>query len=114
MDDTGLLGRIWSFLSVQLAAWAIFCLNVVAWLKVRNERLRDISTEKANDWDRVRAERDRYHELLVKCQRERNEYMARAVKAEATLDGLGEARQEAQRIVSAEREKQRGNGGDNA
>lgn len=94
LDEGGLLNRLWSFMSVQLAAWAIFLLNVVAWFKVRNERLRDVASEKGEDWVRVRDERDRYHTLLVKCQNDCNEWMGRAVKAEATLQGWGEVRQQ--------------------
>lgn len=105
-----MLGRLWSFLSVQMAAWAIFLLNVVAWFKVRNERLRDVATEKGEDWERVRDERDRYHELLVKCQADRTEWMGRAVKAEATLQGWGEARQRMAVEDATKRAGKRGKG----
>jgi hypothetical protein len=90
-----LVARDWlgSFFSWQLAAWSAFLLNVVAVLKIRNERKRDINVEKADDWQRLRIERDRYHELLIKCQVERADWMRRAVTAEATLQGFGEWRQ---------------------
>jgi hypothetical protein len=125
VGDDGLLGKIFS---AAAGVWALVAMAAVAlfksWPHIMgrfNERYRDVAAEKAGDWERIRHERDvaREERDLVRdrwaqCEADKNMWMARAVKAEATLDGLGEARQEAQRIVSAEREKQRGNGGDNA
>jgi uncharacterized protein YlxW (UPF0749 family) len=118
-----------NFFSWQLAAWATFCLNVVAIFKIRNERLRDTANEKSGDWSRLRDEIKRLDErcdhLLTRCDhlqsevdacREREgEWMSRAISAEAALLGEGEARQTAQRIVSADRQesatrKDKGNG----
>lgn len=73
-----------------------------------NERQRDIASEKAGDWERIRAERDnafaerdRIHALWIKCEEENVALLSRAITAEATLLGLGNARQrEAERIAT--------------
>ena len=121
MDD-GLFDKLFS---VASAIWALVCVNSLAlykgWPAIMarlNERRRDVAAEKAGDWDRIRSERDVAREerdlvrdRLADCERDRLEWMARAVKAEATLQGWGEGRQRlaieeaAKRIVS-------GNGGD--
>lgn len=113
MVDGELLGKI---LSWPVAAWATFCLVAVHYLRARNERLRDMETEKNGDWKRLHAEivrcTDRIVALEIRCDhlqkevdecREREgEWMRRAIAAEAASEGIGEARQEAQRIVSTE------------
>lgn len=79
-----------------------------------NERLRDKEAEKAGDWSRLRAEIVRLDERCDHLQREvdecrdrEGEWMQRAIAAEAALLGKGEAKQEAQRIISAERQADR-------
>lgn len=115
--DEGLLARIFS---IHAAAWAAACAFFVHLYRSRNERLRDISSEKAGDWDRIRSERDvaREERDLVRdrwaeCEEQRIEWMGRAIRAEATLQGWSEARQKlaiedaAKRIV----QDRNGNGG---
>lgn len=58
-----------------------------------NERRRDSAEEKAGDWERLRQEIVRLHEQVACCERERAEWMDRAITAEATLQGYGEIRQ---------------------
>jgi hypothetical protein len=76
-----------------------------------NERRRDASAERAGDWSRLRAEIRRLDDRCDHLQREVDEcreregvWMQRAIAAESALMGKGEVKQEAQRIVSAERE----------
>jgi urease accessory protein UreF len=117
--------------SAAAGVWALVAMAAVAlfraWPHIMgrwNERFRDRLTEEAGDWDRIRSERDVAREerdmvrdRWAECEAARIEWMGRAVKAEAIVqgynDGIGIARNEAQRIVSAEREadaKKRGNG----
>lgn len=107
MVDGELLGKLFNW---QVAAWAAFWLNVVAWLKVRNERQRDIAKEKGEGWARLHAEIvrldercDHLQEEVDECRKREGEWMHRAIVAEAASEGIGEARQAAQRIVSTER-----------
>lgn len=97
MVDDGTLGKIFS---AAAGVWALVAMGAVALFKAWphilgrfNERRRDIAEEKADDWDRLRKERDRIRELLTLCEKERGEWMGRAIRAEATLQGYGEARQ---------------------
>jgi hypothetical protein len=86
-----------------MAALALF----KAWpliLERVNERRRDDATAKAGDWERIRAERNELRCLLRECERERSDLLRRAITAEATLLGMGDANQKAQRIVSTERQ----------
>lgn len=115
MVDGELLGKI---LSWPVAAWATFCLVAVHYLRARNERLRDMESEKDGDWKRLHAEivrlDERVDHLLARCDhlqkevdecREREgEWMRRAIAAEAYQLGEGEAHQQAQRFLSAERQ----------
>lgn len=119
MVDSDLLGRIFT---VPAAAWTATLAFVAYLIRNRNERLRDLNTEKAGDWDRIRSERDvaREERDLVRdrwaqCEAERLEWMARAVRAEAIIQGYGEARQlqaieDAQKRVAGAN----GNGGGDA
>lgn len=123
MFDDDLLGKIFT---VPAAAWTAVLAFIAYLVRNRNERLRDINTERSSDWDRIRSERDVAREECdlvrdrwAESERQRVEWMGRAVKAERAyeglLEGIGEARQEAQRIISAEREKdarKRNGGGD--
>ena len=81
------------FFSWQLAAWSALLLNLGAWLKIRNERKRDVSAEKAADWERLRVERDRALEDRDHWHAKYIESEARRIQAEATLQGYGEVRQ---------------------
>jgi hypothetical protein len=84
--------------------------------------LRDTAAEKAGDWDRIRSERDvaREERDLVRdrwaeCQAELNAERAAHMKLKAYHDGIGQARQDAARIVAAERlldAAKKANGGD--
>lgn len=96
--------------SVATAAWAALCLNAVALFKVwphimerLNERYRDTAAEKASDWQRLREENKRLHQLLAICQTDRVEWMGRAITAEATLLGMGIGRQQVAEVEAAKR-----------
>ena len=54
--------------------------------------------------DKLEKRCDKLEEELAECHRERDEWMSRAVAAEATMIGKGRADQEAQIIVSTERQ----------
>lgn len=111
MVDDGTLSKIFS---VASAAWTFVLMCAVALFKAWpnimgriNERRRDEATEKGSDWDRRTAEIERLHALLANreklladrdnendaLKKEKGEWMDRAIKAEATLQGYGEARQ---------------------
>lgn len=98
------------FFSVQGAVWtstAILFLFVLRmwngspamfaqWIAYRRAK----AEERSADWDRIRAERDAAGEerdmvrdRWAACEAERIEWMGRAVRAEAALQGYGEARQ---------------------
>lgn len=111
MGDNDVLGKIFS---AAAGVWAIFLALVVAMFKAwpnimgrYNERRRDDATAKAEDWHRLRAEIDRLHAAIAnrdrllaelddeknELQRENIDLLGRAVKAEAALQGYGDARQ---------------------
>lgn len=111
MVDDNLLGKLFS---ATAAAWTFVLMCAVALFKAwpnimarLNERRRDAAAEKAEDWHRLRAEIDRLHASIanrerllaeldderIELQKENISLLARAVKAEATLQGYGEARQ---------------------
>lgn len=80
-----------------------------------NERKRDRQSAADRLQDRLesRLEKlehrvDATEEELAECHRERDEWRSRAVAAEAVKLGEGEARQMAQRIVSIERQANKG------
>lgn len=112
--DNELFSKIFS---AATAAWAAVCMAAVALFKVwpavmqrLNERQRDLAAEKANDWERIRnerdlacEERDMVRDRWAECEANRLEWMARAITAEATLLGLGMGRNEATTILAAER-----------
>lgn len=107
MAEHDLLGKIFS---AAAGVWTIACMVAVAlfraWPHILgrfNERKRDSAEEKAGDWDRLRDENKRLHTMLAECERERIEFMRRAVIAESALEGRGRARQEAATIVAIER-----------
>lgn len=102
MDD--LFNKLFS---AAAGVWALVCMAAVAlfraWPHIMgrwNERYRDRLAEEAGDWERIRAERDvaREERDMVRdrwaaCEADRIEWMERAVRAEAALQGYGEARQ---------------------
>lgn len=102
--DESIIDRIFS---VAAAAWAAVAMLAVrlfhTWPLVMerlNERKRDSATEKADDWQRLRAERDYWRERHDECEaeldalkRENIELLGRAVRAEAAFQGYGDARQ---------------------
>ncbi len=114
MDDGGIWDRIFS---VATAAWTAVVMLAVRlfhtwplYMDRLNERKRDAASEKAGDWDRIRADRNYWHDKAQEYQQQLTEeraekikYMARAVTAEAHLEGRGRARQEAAAIVAIER-----------
>src|SRR6478672_7983190 len=93
--------------SAAAGVWALVGMVAVALFRAWplilgrfNERYRDRLTEEAGDWERIRHERDilREERDLVRdrwseCEAERIHWMGRAVKAEAIVQGYGEARQ---------------------
>jgi hypothetical protein len=103
--------------SVAAAAWAAVAMLAVrlfhTWPNVMariNERKRDTATEKADDWQRIRDERDHaikqvetLRGLLTKCETERIEWMSRAVTAESQILGIGMGRQQVAEIEAAKR-----------
>lgn len=105
MVDDGVLSKIFS---AAAGTWAIFLAVVVAIFKAWpaimgrfNERRRDAAAEEAGDWERLRSERDqawterdRIHALWIKCEEEKMTLLSRAITAEATLLGMGVARQQ--------------------
>lgn len=132
MADNDVLGKLFS---AAAGVWAIFLALLVAIFKAwpavmgrQNERKRDTDSEKARDWERLRAEIDRKdarianrEKLLAErddendaLQKENIALLARAVTAESALQGIGHARQEAAAIVAVERlsdaAKKEGNG----
>lgn len=79
--------RIWSGLPQVLDKW----------LAYRTAR----AAEKVSDWKRIRDEVQRLHEWCAQlqqevneCHEQKNEWMSRAIAAEAQQIGRGEARQE--------------------
>jgi hypothetical protein len=117
MADVGWLGKILSAFGLPVAAWTGVLVLAVHLYKVRNERLRDLETEKGghsgrllSEIARLDARCDRLQDEVDKCHAERAEFMGRAIAAEAALLGKGHAQQEAQMIVSKERTKDNGNG----
>lgn len=106
----GFLDKVFSAAS---GVWALVCMAALALFKAwplilerLNERKRDIAVEKAGDWERIRVERNELRCLLRECERERVEWQRRAITAEATLQGFGEARQQAAAVVAADRWEQ--------
>jgi len=93
--------------SAAAGVWAMVAMVSVALFKAWpnimariNEGKRDSASERAGDWDRIRHERDvaREERDLVRdrwaeCEADRLVWMARAMKAEAIIQGYGEARQ---------------------
>lgn len=75
-----------------------------------NERKRDSANEKADDWVRLREERDhaleRVHTLEAKVydlQQENFELRSRALTAEAQILGIGMGRQSVAEVEAAKR-----------
>lgn len=127
--DNDLLGKIFS---VATAAWTAVCMAAVALFKAWpaimariNERYRDTAAEKANDWQRIRDERDlaceerdmvrdrwaedeaKHRREIAKCEAEKLDCERRAVTAEATLLGLGIGKNIAASQAAAERAAQK-------
>lgn len=109
---------VWTLVAVVISS------TLIAWVRSRpglleqdNERRRDVATEKANDFERLRKEVQRLSERVEalenkveECERERDEYRARAVTAESELIrvnafhlGVGEGKNTVQTLLSAER-----------
>jgi hypothetical protein len=117
MADVGWLGKILSAFGLPVAAWTGVLVLAVHLYKVRNERLRDLETEKGGHSGRLLAEIARLDKRcddlqtdVDECRTREGEWMKRAISAEAALLGKGHAQQEAQMIVSKERTKDSGNG----
>lgn len=111
MVDGGLLGQIFSVFTIPAAVWTTVCAFIVYLYKIR-------VGEKNGDWVRLRDEIARLDERcdhlqkeVDECREREGEWMRRAIAAEAASEGIGEARQEAQRIVSTERQKPSDGGG---
>lgn len=120
MADGNALGQVFN---PSTGVWALVAMAAVTLFKVWplvmarvNERLRDKETEKNGEWSRLHEEItrlvDRINQIETRCDhlqkevdecREREgDWMRRAIAAEAASEGMGEARQVAQRIVSTE------------
>lgn len=105
--------------------WALVCMAAVAlfraWPHVLgrfNERVRDVDAARAGDWERIRHERDVAREerdlvldRMAACEHDRIMWMGRAVKAEAIVQGYGEARQMQTIDDAMKRASKPGNGG---
>jgi hypothetical protein len=123
MVDDGLLANIFS---AATGVWALVLMVAVALFKTWplimariNERLRDKEAEKNSEWSRFQAEIARLVERVVmveqrcdhlqhevdECRKREADWMHRAIAAEAYQLGEGEAHQQAQRFLSAERQK---------
>jgi hypothetical protein len=91
------VARLWSGAPAILDKW-------LAWKAAK-------AAERSADWDRLRAEINRLDDRcdhlqgeVDECRRREGEWMQRAISAEAYQLGEGAARQEAQRIISTERQ----------
>lgn len=115
MGDAGIWGLLRSpgpplyvaVLIVGVMAWKIYPLVLARILEGRRDR----DAAKAGDWSRLRdeitrldARCDHLQREVDECRAREGEWMNRAILAESALLGKGEVKQEAQRIVSAERE----------
>lgn len=114
MPDDGLL-RILSWPATPL--WVVALIVSVGAFKVWplimervNERLRDREAAKASDWTRLRGEIDRIdgrcqrlEEREEECQRNLADARTRLADLEGYMMGQGEAKQAAQRALSADR-----------
>lgn len=107
MVDEGAFGQIFN---PATGVWALVAMAAVTLFRVWplimarfNERSRDVVAEKAGDWTRLREENERLHHQLADCEKMRIEWMRRAITAEATLQGYGDAHQRAQEMLSTER-----------
>jgi hypothetical protein len=97
--------RLWNGLPNVMAQW-------IEWRKLK-------AAAKADDWSRLRDEItrldgriDTLQRELDLCHEERDEWRSRAIAAEAVTLGRGAALQEAQRIVSTERQADANKSGD--
>lgn len=110
-DFFSLEAGVWSIFGViALVAWRMWngLPGVMAqWIEWRKAK----AAAKSVDWDRLRSEITRLdgridHLLdeLELCHQERDMWRSRAISAEATYLGRGEANQQAQLIVSTERQ----------
>jgi outer membrane murein-binding lipoprotein Lpp len=127
-NDLG-VGAISSIFTLERGVWTLVALGVVALIRTWplilariNERERDGVAEKAGDWDRLRQEVSRLADRVAalerkvdECEEERDAALRRAVTAETELIkleayhfGVGEGKQTAQVILSAERKKDEG------
>lgn len=115
MVDDDMLGKIFN---ATAAAWTFVLMTAVALFKAWpgimgriNERSRDVDSAKGRDWQRLRDEITRLDERcdhlqteVDACREREGVWMARAIAAEAYQLGKGQARQDAQVIVSTERQ----------
>lgn len=92
--------RMWNGAPAMFAQW-------IAYKQAR-------AAEKSADWMRLREEIgrldgrcDHLQSEVDACHARELEWMHRAIKAESASEGLGDARQRAQEIISAERLKDR-------
>lgn len=127
--DSEILSKIFS---ASAGVWAIFLAVTAAIFKAwphimgrSNERKRDIEAAEKADWDRRTEEIERLHARLAnrekvlsdrddendrqrqensELRQDRDEWKGRAVTAEATLLGLGNARQREAERLAKERE----------
>lgn len=113
MTEWDVVSEIWSWAQSAgtLGALALAAKFYLDRRKLIQSAASDEATKEVADWSRLRAEIDRLDERcdhlqreVDECRRREGEWMGRAIAAEAALMGKGNADQEAQRIVSAERE----------
>lgn len=95
------LVRFFHAFGLKLAAWVSILMVAVHLHRARNERLRDLQTEKGGDWDRLRGEIDRLDERcdhlqteVDECREREGHWMSRAIAAEAYKAGRGQAAQD--------------------
>lgn len=126
MVDDSTLGQIFSVFTVPAAAWTTACAFIIYLFRIRNERLRDVEKEKNDGWghlndlvaslskevtrlsERLKAveiENEECRKSLSAVRDELAVERAERIKFELILQGEGDMRQEAQRIISADRQE---------
>lgn len=97
-----LAARIWSGLPNFMDRWLALKAARAAEKAADWSRLRDLCHDHGEEITRLNSRCDFLQAEVDECRQREAEWMHRAIKAEAASEGMGEARNTAQRIVSAE------------